>query len=64
MESSSASSSSKASTSSKAADTSKPSDAEAPGPISPEHESGSFEQTMAVEDARVKLREAQGGTAK
>jgi hypothetical protein len=38
--------------------------AEAPGPITPEHESGSFEQTKAVEDAREALNEARGATNK
>lgn len=38
-----------------------PSDAEAPGPISPEHESGSWEQTLAEQEARDKLQEARQG---
>ena len=33
-------------------------DAEAPGPITPEHESGSWEQTKAEQEAREKAREA------
>jgi hypothetical protein len=37
----------------------KPSDAEAPGPITPEHESGSWEQTLEEQEARGKAREEQ-----
>jgi hypothetical protein len=33
-------------------DEKKPSDAEAPGPITPEHESGSWEQTQEEQEAR------------
>jgi hypothetical protein len=33
------------------------SDAEAPGPITPEHESGSWEQTLAEQEARDKTRD-------
>lgn len=33
--------------------------ADAPGPISPEHESGSFAQTAKVDAAREALREAE-----
>lgn len=36
--------------------------ADAPGPISPEHESGSWEQTAKVDEARDALRDAQGPT--
>jgi hypothetical protein len=39
----------------------KPSDAEAPGPITPEHESGSWEQTLAEQEARDKLDEVRTG---
>lgn len=35
-----------------------PSDADAPGPITPEHESGTWEQTEAEQEARDKLTEA------
>jgi hypothetical protein len=34
-----------------------PSDADAPGPITPEHESGSWEQTLEEQEARDKARE-------
>lgn len=34
-----------------------PSDAEAPGPITPEHESGSWEQTQQEQEAREEARE-------
>jgi hypothetical protein len=34
---------------------------EAPGPITPAHESGSTEQTLAAAEAREALRKAQGG---
>jgi hypothetical protein len=37
---------------------------DAPGPISPEHESGSSEQTQAEQDARDKLAEARGGKSR
>jgi hypothetical protein len=33
------------------------SDAEAPGPITPEHESGSWEQTLAEREAQEKTRD-------
>lgn len=36
-------------------------DAEAPGPITPEHESGSWEQTKAEQEAQEKAREAGKG---
>ena len=38
-----------------------PSDAEAPGPITPEHESGSWEQTLKEQEARDKLDEVRQG---
>lgn len=37
-----------------------PSDAEAPGPITPEHESGSWEQTLDEQDARADHKDARG----
>lgn len=33
-------------------DPNKPSDADAPGPITPEHESGSWEQTLEEQDRK------------
>ena len=42
----------------------KPSDAEAPGPITPEHESGSWEQTARENEAREALLKAQQGETK
>jgi hypothetical protein len=36
----------------------KPGNAEAPGPITPEHESGSWEQTREEQEAREEQREA------
>jgi hypothetical protein len=36
------------------------SDAEAPGPITPEHESGSWEQTKREQEAQEKAREEGG----
>jgi hypothetical protein len=39
-------------------------DAEAPGPITPSHESGSWEQTAKVDEAREALLDAQKTTAK
>ena len=40
------------------------SDAEAPGPITPEHESGSWEQTLKQQEAREKYQEALRGKGK
>jgi hypothetical protein len=38
-------------------------DAEAPGPITPEHESGSWEQTKREQEAQEKAREEGGKTS-
>lgn len=38
-----------------------PSDADAPGPITSEHESGSWEQTAKEQEARAKLDEVRQG---
>jgi hypothetical protein len=57
------SSSSSASKTSKSTSTTKlkVSDADSPGPITPEHESGSWEQTLAAQEARKAYDEALAG---